>query len=182
MPKVRKKRMGFVIDMTPLVDITFLLLTFLMFTAKFKSEAESDQKFTIRRPNASADTSKLPEHDLAVIKIAVDDKITTDTSYYFGWSNVRDKDSIRRSFPDIPQQIRDQLKDASLVKVDTVTLGKLILYSRAVNRDVKFALDADKGIPFNFIWKAMDIMNRKNQRIFNYVTEKRKAIEIPSSK
>lgn len=27
-----KKRVGFVLDMTPLVDITFLLLTFFMFT------------------------------------------------------------------------------------------------------------------------------------------------------
>ena len=70
MPKVKKKRVGFVIDMTPLVDITFLLLTFFMFTAKFKSEADNEQKFFIERPKASADTSKLPEVDLATIKIA----------------------------------------------------------------------------------------------------------------
>ena len=55
MPKVKKKRIGFVIDMTPLVDITFLLLTFFMFTAKFKTEAESEQKFYIKRPVASGD-------------------------------------------------------------------------------------------------------------------------------
>lgn len=84
MPRIKKKRMSFVIDMTPLVDITFLLLTFLMFTAKFKSEAESEQQFTIVRPIASADTSKLPEKDLAVINIAIDDKNPQDTSYYFG--------------------------------------------------------------------------------------------------
>ncbi len=70
MPKVKKKRVGFVIDMTPLVDITFLLLTFFMFTAKFKTEAEAEQKFFVKRPQATADTSKLPERDLAVIKIA----------------------------------------------------------------------------------------------------------------
>lgn len=52
MPKVKKKRMGFVIDMTPLVDITFLLLTFFMFTAKFKTEAEAEQKFVIERPKS----------------------------------------------------------------------------------------------------------------------------------
>ncbi|MCK5741730.1 MAG: biopolymer transporter ExbD, partial [Chlorobi bacterium] len=37
MAKVKKNRVSFVIDMTPLVDITFLLLTFFMFTAKFKT-------------------------------------------------------------------------------------------------------------------------------------------------
>jgi len=72
MPKIKKKRIGFVMDMTPLVDITFLLLTFFMFTAKFRSEAESEQKFVIKRPQTVADTAKLPEQDLVLIKIGVD--------------------------------------------------------------------------------------------------------------
>ena len=105
-PKIRKKRMGFVIDMTPLVDITFLLLVFLMFTTKFKSEAEADQQFTISRPTASADTAKLPERDLALINIDIDDKNRTDTAFYFGWTNTTDRDSIRNSFPEIPDNIR----------------------------------------------------------------------------
>jgi len=88
--RIKKKRMNFVIDMTPLVDITFLLLTFLMFTAKFKSEAESEQEFTITRPLASPDTTKLPDKDIAIINVAIDDKNPTDTSYYFGLTNTRD--------------------------------------------------------------------------------------------
>jgi len=49
MPKVKMKRTGFVIDMTPLVDITFLLLTFFMFTAKFKSDADNEQKISDKK-------------------------------------------------------------------------------------------------------------------------------------
>ena len=75
MAKVKKNRVSFVIDMTPLVDITFLLLTFFMFTAKFKTDAESEQKFFIERPTVSPDSSKLPEQDLAIINIAIE----TDT-------------------------------------------------------------------------------------------------------
>ena len=87
MAKVKMKRTGFVLDMTPLVDIAFLLLTFFMFTAKFKSEAESEQKFQIKRPKASADTSKLPDKDLAIIKIAIDSVAIGDTSYYYEMTN-----------------------------------------------------------------------------------------------
>ena len=64
--------------MTPLVDITFLLLTFLMFTAKFKSESESEQKYVVQRPMSTIDTTKIPEKDLAKVLITID-KVTHDT-------------------------------------------------------------------------------------------------------
>ncbi|MDQ1265614.1 MAG: hypothetical protein QG635_765, partial [Bacteroidota bacterium] len=105
MPKVKKKRIGFVIDMTPLVDITFLLLTFFMFTAKFKTQAEGEQKFTIKRPEATADTSKLPERDLAIIKIAVD-SVTADTNYYYEVVNEMDRASIWAAVEAIPAELK----------------------------------------------------------------------------
>jgi len=46
MPAVKVKRMGIAIDMTPLVDVAFLLLTFFMLTTKFKpqEEVEAEQE------------------------------------------------------------------------------------------------------------------------------------------
>ena len=44
MAKVKKKRVGFVIDMTPLVDITFLLLTFFMFTTTMATPQVMEMK------------------------------------------------------------------------------------------------------------------------------------------
>jgi len=52
-----KKRMGFHLDMTPLVDITFLLLTFFMFTTtmaqpqimEMKVPPESDEKVEVKQ-------------------------------------------------------------------------------------------------------------------------------------
>lgn len=170
MPKVRKKRMGFVIDMTPLVDITFLLLTFLMFTAKFKSEAENEQQFVIVRPNTSADTTKLPERDLAVINIAIDDKIKTDTSFYYGLTNTNDQKQVWAMVPEIPQGMQDK----KLLKVDSVLLGKLIRATLAVRPSTKFALDADKRIRFKYILDAMNLMRKNKAFVFNFVTEKKK--------
>ena len=173
MPKVKKRRQGFVIDMTPLVDITFLLLTFLMFTAKFKSEAENEQTFTIIRPNSSADTTKLPERDLAVIDVALDDKNPLDTAYYFGLTNPGDWVAVRERVTGLP----NELKEKNLVKVDTTFLGKLIQATLAVRSTTKFALDADKRVRFKYIEDAMNILRKSKAFVFNFVTEKKKGIE-----
>lgn len=168
MPKVKKKRVGFVIDMTPLVDITFLLLTFFMFTAKFKTEAESEQKFFIQRPQASADTSKLPDRDLAIIKIAID-TVTYDTSYYFEIVNEEDRRMVWANTPNIPPE---QLTKAQL-QVDLPLLSQLIIETRKVNSKTRFAIDADRRIRFQWVDDAMEALRKGRATLFNYVTEKR---------
>jgi len=180
-PKIRKRRMGFVVDMTPLVDITFLLLTFLMFTAKFKSEAESEQAFSITRPQASADTTKVPEKDLAIINIDINDKTKADTVLYYSLTNQTDRVKIwekreAKGLDFTPDQIQKitELKDKALVQVDTALLGKLILLTRIVNKNTLFAIDADYSIKYRWISMIMDIMNRNNARKFNYVTVKQR--------
>jgi biopolymer transport protein ExbD len=174
MPKVKKKRVGFVIDMTPLVDITFLLLTFFMFTAKFKTQAENEQKFFIERPKASADTSKLPEVNLATIKIAFTDSTRQDTSYYFEMLNQDNFQKIKANTPDLTQE---QIQSAQ-IKADLFTLEKLV---REVYRldyatgslDTKFAIDADQDLPFDWVNNAMDVLRGNNYTTFNYVTDKK---------
>ena len=178
MGRIKKKRMSFVIDMTPLVDITFLLLTFLMFTAKFKSEAESEQEFTIERPLASPDTTKLPEKDIALINIAIDDKNPKDTSYYFGLTNTRDWQKVMSYIPEIPEE----MKSKNLIKVDTIMLGKLIKYTIGVNNATTFALDADKRVRFKYIEDVMNTLRKNKAFTFNFVTEKRKAKEVTEKK
>lgn len=174
MPKVKKKRVGFVIDMTPLVDITFLLLTFFMFTAKFKSDAENEQKFFIERPKASADTSKLPEVDLATIKIAFTDTLKTDTSYYFTMTNEEVFDRVKRS----TEGLTKEQKESALLQVDLLTLEKVV---REVYRadfstgalNTKFAIDADQQLPFEWVNNAMEVLRKNNYTTFNYVTDKK---------
>jgi biopolymer transport protein ExbD len=103
--KVKVKRVGFAIDMTPLVDITFLLLTFFMFTATFKTQAEAEQKFIIKRPATTpSDTSKLPDRDLATIKVAID-SVSADTVYYYEIINETDRDVVWQSTPGIPDSL-----------------------------------------------------------------------------
>lgn len=167
MPKVKKKRLGFVIDMTPLVDITFLLLTFFMFTAKFKSEAEAEQKFVIKRPEVTADTSKVPDKNLAVIKIAVD-SATADTSYYYEMTNEEDRNKVWGQSETIPQNE----KDGAQLKVNIEQLDELVRNTRIIRPETQFAIDADERLKFNFIWNAMDVLRKNRATVFNYVTDK----------
>lgn len=168
MGKVKKKRVGFVLDMTPLVDIAFLLLTFFMFTAKFKSDTENEQKFQIKRPVASADTSKLPDQNLATIKIAID-SVTLDTAYYYSLSNEADRKIVYNSDK---IQIPDEMRAKVMLKVDIKTMEALIKQTRMANIKMKFAIDADKRIAYRWVEELMDALRRSNATIFNFVTDK----------
>ncbi len=169
MPKIKKKRTGFVIDMTPLVDITFLLLTFFMFTAKFKSQAESEQKFVIQRPQVSADTSKVPEKDIAVIKIAID-TVTLDTNYFYELVNETDRPQVW----ELSQSLTPEQKLKAQVKLTSIEqLSEVVKNTRRVRATTKFAIDADRRLTFKWIFNAMDVLRRNNATVFNYVTEKR---------
>lgn len=168
MPKMKPKRTGFMIDMTPLVDITFLLLTFFMFTAKFKSQAESEQKFVIQRPQVTADTSKVPDRDVAIIKIAVD-SLTNDTTYFYEVTNEADRALIWNNSRAVP----DELKDKAQLRVSLEVLDELVGNTRRVRPETKFAIDADKKLRFKWISDAMDVLRKNLATTFNYVTEKK---------
>ena len=171
----KPKRLGFKLDMTPLVDIAFLLLTFFMFTAKFKSEAESEQKFEIKRPVATADTTRLPEVGTAIIKVGFDEQ--GDTAFWFSVTNEED-----RKFVYDKAQLADTMRDKALIPLgnDTLTLARLVLATRFLNSDKSrddtsavptvFAIDADKQLGFQKIEQLMDVMRSQGATIFNFVT------------
>lgn len=162
--------MGFHIDMTPLVDLMFLLLTFLMFTATFKSKTENDEKITVTRPQASADTTYLPEKDVAVIQVGIDKNHNNDTTLYFGLSNDKVKNEVWSMVPEIP----DAFKAKAMIPCDTNLLAKLIRATLSVQGKTLFAVDADKRVRFEYVNSAMNVMRKTGARTFNYVTDKRK--------
>lgn len=167
--KIKKKRVGFVIDMTPLVDITFLLLTFFMFTAKFKTQAESEQKFTITRPASTpVDTANMPEQDIAIIKVAID-SASSDTTYYYELVNEQDRLAVWQKTENLPAEYMDKHQ----IMVNAAMLDQLILNTRLARPETKFAIDADKHLKFKWIADAMEMLRKNRATVFNYVTDKK---------
>ena len=167
--KVKVKRVGFAIDMTPLVDITFLLLTFFMFTATFKSQAQAEQKFVIQRPATTpVDTSKLPDRDIATIKIAID-SATLDTNYYYEIANENDRMVVWQNTPGIAEEFLSK----ALIPCNKELLNLLVKNTRMTNPTTSFAIDADQHLRFEWVNEAMDVLRRNRATVFRYVTDKR---------
>ena len=66
----KMKRVGIKIDMTPMVDVAFLLLIFFMSTSQF----DPPQKVQIQIPESHSNL-KVPESDVMVLSISKDNEI-----------------------------------------------------------------------------------------------------------
>lgn len=82
MKKARSiKKPGVNIDMTPLVDVIMLLLTFFMLVATFK--AESTEAIEIKLPESVVtDTTKLPEKDIMTLTLTEYGDVYLDVDNY----------------------------------------------------------------------------------------------------
>jgi len=171
MSKIKKKRVGFVLDMTPLVDITFLLLTFFMFTAKFKSQEEGQERFVIKRPVTVSDTAKVPEKDLVTIKIAVD-TVSKDTAWYYSMLNEQDRIRLANQMVELKYPGATPLTTQFKV-TDTTWLQTFVKESRVVNTQAIFAIDSDRNIRYKWVEQVMTALRRYNATSFNFVTDKK---------
>ncbi|MBK9330828.1 MAG: biopolymer transporter ExbD [Ignavibacteria bacterium] len=82
MKKARSiKKPGVNIDMTPLVDVIMLLLTFFMLVATFK--AESTEAIEVQLPESVVtDTTKLPEKDIMTLTLTKAGDVFLDVDNY----------------------------------------------------------------------------------------------------
>src|SRR6476660_5087817 len=119
MAKVKMKRHGFALDMTPLVDVGFLLLTFFMLTAKFKSQ--TDEELQIALPVAQADTAKLPGVNICMFLIGTETpENKQDTVILFGLANEKDRAAVYEPLQlNYPQE---ELHKHAQVRVDMARL------------------------------------------------------------
>lgn len=104
----KKKRLGFRIDMTPLVDITFLLLTFFMFTTTMLKP----QTIEMKVPPQRLEQVQVRESDLLTVAITDDGKIF----YFRGRENPDTIGSI--SYDDLSLEQKISLKKTGLKEND----------------------------------------------------------------
>jgi len=161
--------------MTPMVDVGFLLLTFFMLTAKFKPQ--SDEPLQIMLPVAAADTTKLPDANLATIQVGLKARPTgeIDTVIEFGVSNEKDRAPIYKQLNLTDPKTGAPLSDAQLamksgVVVTKTTLETAVEQARLQNPSMRYAIDADSAVNFGTIDDVMHALQKWGATRMNLVT------------
>ncbi|HVN49083.1 MAG TPA: biopolymer transporter ExbD [Bacteroidota bacterium] len=150
MPQHKQKRVNVKIDMTPMVDVTMLLLTFFMMTTQFKPPEE----VTVDLP-ASHSQFKLPESDVMMVYVNKEGKI------YLGIDN---QFLMVRLFGE-----QNRLKRE--VQLDKAALGNILIQARINNPRLRTVLKGDKAAPYGPIEDVMDVLVKAKITRFNLVTE-----------
>jgi biopolymer transport protein ExbD len=147
----KKRRVNIRIDMTPMVDIAFLLLIFYMSTTQFKPpEAKA-----VSLPSSHSQI-ELPAKDKIIVTVAPDDSIFVD--YIEKVEKVVDGRTI-------------STLDRVYVEASPATVGKEINLIREHNFKALVIIKADKDVKFGTMQKIMDTMVESGLSRFQIVTE-----------
>lgn len=106
--KKKKRRLGVRVDMTPMVDVAFLLLTFFMLTTVFSKP----QTMEITLPPDEKTTVEVAESNLLTLRLKADGSI-----YY----NIGNEKPVALLFP----QVRPLLLERSAANPRLITLVKV---------------------------------------------------------
>jgi biopolymer transport protein ExbD len=150
MPKHKKKRLGTRIDMTPMVDVALLLLTFFMMTTQFKPPEDVEVIIP-----ASHSQIKLPESHIMMVYVNKEGKI------YLG---VDAQDLMERLFG-------KESKYKRAIEVDKNTLGNILMQARINDPKLRTIVKGDKDAPYGPIEDVMDVLVKAQITRFNLVTD-----------
>ncbi len=153
MPKFKKPRMGIKLDMTPLVDVGFLLLTFFMLTTQFKPPEEVE----IVLPSSHS-AFKLPEKDVMLISISKDNRILLSFDSQFLMGKLFGQENKLRA----------------AVEVTTKELPNLLVQARIANPRLRTVVKGDKDAEYGTTEDVMDILQKTKITRFNLVTDLKK--------
>jgi biopolymer transport protein ExbD len=151
MPKHKKGRVGTRIDMTPMVDVAMLLLTFFMLATQFKPPEE----VSVDIP-ASHSPFKLPEADVMMITVTKDGKT---------WLGVDSQGLMEKLFG-------REARYKRAVQIDKKEdLMRTLIAARISNPKLRTVVKGDKGAPFGPIEDVMDVLQKTKITRFNLVTD-----------
>ena len=161
MPAPKKRRIPIAIDMTPMVDIAFLLLIFFMTTTVFKKPEE----VAVQTPSSHS-AFTLPETGMIIITVPKNNEVlmTLDNAaldYKYGLLEQvgRKLEAKRFSVDDLPDKIHE------------------LQLARLVNRVV---IKADKDAEYGIIESVMNTLQKNDLNILNLVTELEEEVAKPA--
>jgi biopolymer transport protein ExbD len=184
----KTKRIGVKLDMTPMVDVAFLLLTFFMLTTTFKPPEEVQ----ISLPSSHSEI-KLPSSDILTISVGkdgrviygVDSQVTREkifnqkgASDYISFRKVKQGDGgvaqkLYFSSENRGQPKPDLLRTFKLTEGFEINLNdmeQLVTWTRLSNPKIRGVIKADNDANYEVIEKIMDVFQRTGLTRFNLVT------------
>jgi biopolymer transport protein ExbD len=149
----KPKRIPIKIDMTPMVDIAFLLLVFFMSTTQFKPPEE----FPVSIPGSHSEI-KLPESDIVIITIPKENKVYLTT----GAANL----DVKYGFISETETGQITSKEFS-----TLELPVTITNYRLHNPKVRIIVKADKEADYGLVEDVMAALQKNKMTRFHLITE-----------
>ncbi|MBI3189482.1 MAG: biopolymer transporter ExbD [Ignavibacteriales bacterium] len=150
MPRFKKARIAVKIDMTPMVDVAFLLLTFFMLTTQFRPPEEVQ----IILPSSHS-AFKLPESDVMMISISKDSRV------FLGFDSQKMRQRI----------FGEENKLKAGVEVDIKQLPDLLIRARTANPKLRTVVKGDIDAEYGITEDVMEVLQKTNITRFNLVTD-----------
>ena len=209
MPKIKLPSKSPHIDMTPLVDLFSLLLTFFMLTATMKTSEPAP----IDTPSSVSEKPS-PDANIMTVVLAKDNRVFfnvdngKDTILHFR-SKILEEMGKRYNIVFTPAELRQfeqygtsmgvamndmkaflAAKDPKVksalekgIPIDSVDnqMAAWVLYTRQINPAVQALIKGDADVEYPVVKKVLDILQDKNVSRFSLVTNLRK-VEVTSDK
>ena len=196
MGKIKAHRTNPSLDMTPMVDLGFLLVTFFMLTAT----AMPDEPVSVDTPSSTS-IVKIPENNILLITISNEGKVffsldgkfhrqellkTMGQHYNIAFS---DEEAARfgvlssfgipigqlKEYIDLAPEERKKV-DQPGIPMDSLNnqLKDWIIFSRITNPKVRIAIKGDQNANYPVVEKLMTILTENNINRFNLITNQEK--------
>jgi biopolymer transport protein ExbD len=161
MPKIKPVRHSPKLDMTPMVDLAFLLVAFFMLTTKFKA----DEAVTVDTPSSTSDI-KLPDTDVMVISMS------KEGNAYFNMDNQKNRAALLRKISEAKgiQFTEEEIKTFSLLSSFGVPFSNLKTFLN-MDQDARSKPQNQPGIP-------MDSTNNELNEWVRYARMQNPALRI----
>lgn len=193
MGKVKVHRSSPSLDMTPMVDLAFLLVTFFMLTTKFAPE----EPVVVDMPSSVSDI-KLPDRDVLLISISkegtvffsMDGKYTrqeliqkmgekynvtftpSQIATFAVMSSIGVPVGNLPEFLDMDQETRNQVKQPG-IPCDSVKneLADWIVMSRVTNPKLRIAIKGDQDAHYPVVKQVINTLVDRKVLRFNLITD-----------
>jgi len=193
MPEIGRRKRTPRLDMNPMVDLAFLLVTFFMLTTTFKTE----EPVQVELPSSQAQV-KLPETDIMTISFDSDNRVFFGVEGKFTRERLLDLMGKRYNLNFSPAEVQtfgllpsigvpmEQLPTLlSLppaerrlyvqpgIPTDSLQneLQDWIVFARIANPKVRVVLNGDQHTAYPLVHRIMDMLVDNNITRFNLITE-----------